>query len=407
MGPAAMIETDEHANVNVRTVERIENLFLVIGIPKLRLVWLNTRSGSTPLSTPPLPATKASALRLTFNETAKDYAATVLAMTIQQLLCRFLARNACLVSLALTCFALLLSQTKGATAVESNNVVAVAATTTNSVVEQEYARLQAQEESAQEEIAKWHKNKTPGEDLEEREHERLEPIRKSYEEFISRNPSHVRARLDFGSFLNELHDRSGAKVQWEKALELEPQNADAYNCLAGVYSAIGPAEKCFEYYARAIQLDPSAAAYYHNFGDTLYVLRKSAMQYYKLNEQQVYLRALEFYSNAVRLEPTNFSYAWDFAQTHYVIKPLPTDAALRSWTNTLKSARDSNEREGVYLHLARTKMLAGNTREARAQLENVTNAPQAELKARLLRSIEERERDSSSTNRVEAQKSPK
>ena len=49
----------------------------------------------------------------------------------------------------------------------------------------------------------------------------------------------------------------------------------------------------------------------------------------------------------------------------------------------------------VYIHLARVKMLAGHLAEARAQLNAVTNASQ--LKANLLRRIEERENPTPAT----------
>jgi tetratricopeptide (TPR) repeat protein len=122
------------------------------------------------------------------------------------------------------------------------------------------------------------------------------------------------------------------------------------------------------------------------------------MAHYGLTEQQVYAKALGLYSNAVRLDPKNFRFASDLAQTYYVLKPLPTDEALKSWTNALTSARDSLERENVYLHFARLKMLAGRLNEARAQLNSVTNEYYSELKARLVRGIAEREDPPASTN---------
>src|SRR5262249_15296560 len=119
--------------------------------------------------------------------------------------------------------------------------------------------------------------------------------------------------------------------------------------------------------------------------------RKSAMEHYSLNEQQIFEKALLLYSNAVRLAPQNFAFCWDYAQTYYALKPLLEEPALVAWTNTLRAARDQTERESGYLHLARVKMLAGRLAEARRQLNAVTNAAHSELKARLLRRIEEDE----------------
>jgi len=284
--------------------------------------------------------------------------------------------------------------------VQTPTVVSVPVTETNAAIEKEYEKVQAEDDFAQGEIARWiaenhakpKGTEVPEAELEHRVHERLEPVHKSYEDFLGRHPNHVQARLDYGSFLNELHDKPGAKAQWEKVIELEPENSDAYNNLSGIYSATGPAKKAFEYCSKAIQLSPSNASYYHNFGDTVYVLRKSAMENYDLNEQQIYAKALGLYSNAFRLDPRNFSFAWDLAQTYYVIKPLPAEEALRSWTNALEIAQGEVDRENVYLHLARIKMLAGRYPEAKAQLNAVTNEHCLELKTRLIRSIQEREK---------------
>ena len=92
------------------------------------------------------------------------------------------------------------------------------------------------------------------------------------------------------------------------------------------------------------------------------------MEFYQINEQQVYDKALCLYSNALKLDPTNFPLASDVAQTYYGIKPLRLEDALKAWTNTLALAHDEIEREGVYLHFARLKLQADRFAEVRATL---------------------------------------
>jgi hypothetical protein len=70
---------------------------------------------------------------------------------------------------------------------------------------------------------------------------------------------------------------------------------------------------------------------------------------------------------------------------------MRTNDALMAWTNTLRIAQDNTEREGVYLHLARIKMSIGRFAEARAHLDDVTNAALAELKRRLERNLADHE----------------
>jgi len=60
-------------------------------------------------------------------------------------------------------------------------------------------------------------------------------------------------------------------------------------------------------------------------------------------------------------------------------------------TNALHTAHNEAEREGVYIHLARIKIVAGRFAEARAQLDAVTNSIYAGLKDRGERNLAERE----------------
>jgi tetratricopeptide (TPR) repeat protein len=234
--------------------------------------------------------------------------------------------------------------------------------------------------------------------LNQRIRERFDLVRKAYEEFILRHPDHARARVAYGSFLGDLQDEIGSQKQWEKALQLDPKNPAVYNNLAGVYSEHGQATNAFQFFAKAIELKPSEALYYHNFADSLYVLRKAAMEYYHLTEQQVYAKALLVYSNAARLDPENFPYASDFAQTYYALAPFQVDAALHAWNSALNLAHDELEREGVLVHMARVKMLAGNLPDARQQLTVVTNTSYAALKSNLLHAIDLREHPVPLTN---------
>ena len=277
-------------------------------------------------------------------------------------------------------------------------------------VEVEYEKLMAEDDAAQKEVDQWIRDNNefaaqgagvPKATLNRRILERFQPIRKAYEEFIRRHPEHVQARLAFGSFLGDLHEDDAAREQWEKALALDPKNPAAYNNLANVYTHDGPVTKAFEYYAKASELNPLEPLYYHNLGDTVYAFRHDAKEYYGLtNDQQVYDKALALYEKALRLDPQNFPYASEVAQTYYAIKPLRADEALRAWTNALSLAHDELEREGVYLHFARLKMVAGRFAEAWQHVSAVTNGNYTDLKVRLVKNLEAQEKEAKGTNSV-------
>ena len=79
--------------------------------------------------------------------------------------------------------------------------------------------------------------------LNRRIRDRFEPIRKAYDDFITRHPNHARARIAYGSFLNDIDDEDGAHDQWEKALELDPKDPAVWNNLANFYGHIGPSKR--------------------------------------------------------------------------------------------------------------------------------------------------------------------
>jgi tetratricopeptide (TPR) repeat protein len=289
----------------------------------------------------------------------------------------------------------------------TTNPSSLAAPAAEDPVEKEYKQLMENDDAAQAEVDEWIKDNeaaaakgagVPNADLQRRIRQRFEPIGKAYAEFIVRHPDHARARVAYGSFLGDLHDDDGAREQWEKALALNSKDPAPFNNLANLYGHTGQVKKAFEYYAKAIELNPQEPIYYHNFGTTVYLFRKDAMEYYHITEQQVFDKALELYSKALKLDPKNFPLASDVAQTYYGIKPLRAEDALRAWTNTLAIAHDEIEREGVYLHLARIKLAAERFGEARTHLTAVTNQVYEVLKQRLTHNLDEQERKAKETN---------
>ena len=277
----------------------------------------------------------------------------------------------------------------------------------NDPVEQEYQKLLEADDTSQEAVDRLIRENEAfaaegaglsGPAVRQRLRDHFAPVQKAYEDFLKRHPDHARARLAYGSFLNDLKDEDGAHDQWEKARQLDPKNPAAWNNLANYYGHNGPVTNAFDYYAKAIALNPNEPVYYHNFGTTVYLFRKDAMDHFKINEPQVFDKALDLYARALQLDPQDFPLATDIAQTYYGIKPPRTDEALLAWNYALKIARDDIEREGVYIHFARVKLNAGRFDEARRHLDAVTNALYAELKRRVLRSLETKETEARRTN---------
>jgi tetratricopeptide (TPR) repeat protein len=284
--------------------------------------------------------------------------------------------------------------------IQQNIGVSVPIVNPNDPAEQELQKLMADDDAAQAEVDKWIRDNNAfaaqgaGEskaELNKRILARFDPVRKGYEDFLRRYPDNARGHLAYGSFLNDIGDEDASVEQNETARKLDPKNPAAWNNLANYYGEHGPLTNAFTDYAKAIELNPREPVYYQNFATTVYLYRKDAREFYGINEQQVFDKALELYRKAVQLDPDNFPLATDYAQSYYGIRPLRTNDALVAWTNALNVAHDDIDREGVFIHLARIQMAAGRYAEAHAQLEAVTNPMYADLKARLARNLAQRE----------------
>lgn len=265
----------------------------------------------------------------------------------------------------------------------------------NDPVEKEYRKLVADDDAAVEEIEKWsdaaQASTVAGQNearttLNMRIRQRLDEVKKNYADFVLRHPDFVRARLAYGSFLNQSDDFDGALVQWEKARELAPNNPAAWNNLGNLYEHSN-VKKAFECYSKAIELNPSQSVYYHNLATCVYMFRTDAQEYWSISEQEVFNVALQLYQKAIRLDPDNFVLASDYAECFYGIRPPRWKEGLEAWNQCLKIAHDDLEREGVYLHLARIQLTLTNFDESRRNLEAVTNPLYSTLKNTLARKL--------------------
>jgi len=285
--------------------------------------------------------------------------------------------------------------------------VVVAVPDPNDPVEKEYQKLLETDDAAQEEVDKWIRDETafrekgaglPDATLRARIEQRFKAVRDTYEGFLHNHPEHARAHLAYGSFLMEIHEEDEAVNQMERARDLDPKNPAAWNNLANYYGHRSPVKKAFEYYSKAIELNTNEPVYYQNLATTVFLFRPDAMEFYKIDEPQVFDKALELYRKAIKLDPDNFVLASDYAMTYYGIKPMRTGDAIAAWESALKIAPDDKEREGVYIHLARIKLNAERFEEAHRLLNSVTNEMYASLKNRLLRNLERQENESKGTN---------
>lgn len=299
--------------------------------------------------------------------------------------------------------------------------IPITVTDPNDPVEQEFQKLMAEDDAAEADVDQWIKENEKfaehgaghaPETLRGRIDQRFANVKKGYEDFLKRHPTHARAELAYGSFLNDTGDEQEAKGHWEKGLQLDPKNPAAWNNLANWYGHNSPVTNAFHYYEKAIELNPNEPVYYQNFATTVYLFRRDATNYYQITEPQVFQKAMALYHKALDLDPENFLLAAELAQSYYGIKIPKTgdpqtdrkaevaqaEEALAAWRVALKLASGEVERQGVYVHFARHNISAGHFDEARKNLESVTAEQYAATKKTLTKKLERYEGKAKGTN---------
>lgn len=153
----------------------------------------------------------------------------------------------------------------------------------------------------------------------------------------------------------------------------------------------GSVSKAFELYEKAVAAYPDEPVIWQNFAVSVFLYRKDAMAYYRLNEQEVYDKAFVLYDQAMRADPENFALATDMAMSYYAVKPQRPNDALRAWQKVLKLADTEAEQQSIYVHLARTLLNAGRADEAKRFLDKVATPENATMKEILARRLRQNE----------------
>ena len=148
----------------------------------------------------------------------------------------------------------------------------------------------------------------------------------SYNKAIELNPQYADAYNNRGFAYEQLGNHQEAIKDYSKAIELDPQFAMAYNNRGNVYDDLGDYHHAISDYNKAIELDPQFAMAYYNrglsyhrkkqydkaledFNKAIILDPNDAKTYYSrglvFDDKQQYNRAIEDYTKASTLDPNH------------------------------------------------------------------------------------------------------
>ncbi|MEA2104476.1 MAG: tetratricopeptide repeat protein [Candidatus Cloacimonadota bacterium] len=152
----------------------------------------------------------------------------------------------------------------------------------------------------------------------------LEKAKKKYREIIEIEPDNAEAYNNLGIILSRTGDFENAFKSFDKAIELNPDCAETYNNLGNAYEHNFENEKAIGWFKKAIKIDENYTDAYYNLGRTYAELqefdkaeetyRKAikidknyAFSYYGLGnlfgKQRDFNKAIEWYQKAIEVNP--------------------------------------------------------------------------------------------------------
>ena len=98
---------------------------------------------------------------------------------------------------------------------------------------------------------------------------------KYYQYFIDQGFSDHRVFTNYGVILKNLGKLEEAELSLLKAIEINPDFADAYSNLGNILQDLGKLQEAENFYRKAIEINPDFAEAYSNLGGILRVLNKT------------------------------------------------------------------------------------------------------------------------------------
>ena len=157
---------------------------------------------------------------------------------------------------------------------------------------------------------------------------RFDEAIKHYLKAIELNPDNAEARNNLGVAYKENGDLTAAIESYQKAISLKPDYVDAYNNLGIVYNELGMNENAVTSYKKALELKPDFAEVYNNIGVAFRALGKSE-------------DAIIHYKKAIELDPKNKG-IWDSLFYTFVTLPLSGSTKVDAFHDKVREIGKNN-----------------------------------------------------------------
>lgn len=203
---------------------------------------------------------------------------------------------------------------------------------------------------------------------------RFKEVREAYEIALAKYPENARFHNWYGEILHDRFDaESKAFDAWKHANELDPALPAPYNNLGLFYCHSGEYGKGIENLDKALKLEPDNADFHFNMAQVYLVHGPQVGEIRHWEQAQVYEEAMKLSRKAVDLDATDYQLTSDYALNFFTASNFGAEAdwkeAARAWGLARPLARNQDEVLFTLLNEARSLLRAGENTAAIVPIE--------------------------------------
>lgn len=212
---------------------------------------------------------------------------------------------------------------------------------------------------------------------------RLEEIDESYRIYIDKFPKSVFGQILYGKFLRKADRSDDAYAVFLDIHEDNPDIAVVNQHLALFASEIGDFQDALKYWNKAIELEPDQALYHYQFGEYLYTYKIQLMKQHLMSVSEIEDRMVAAFAKAHELAPENRDFHMRWAESFFDSFQPDWNQVLTIWDELLETSHNQFERDVLRLQKVRVLLELQRFYDAEQLLNSVSDPALAEAKSKL------------------------
>lgn len=225
--------------------------------------------------------------------------------------------------------------------------------------------------------------------------ERRDLMEKAYTVLLAHYPKNARALNYYGEFLyDQRGEQAGAIQHWKLAIAEDAKLSLPHNNLGIYYTHVGDYQRGLSEYQKAVELEPDNADFKFNLAQMYLINWPQVKEILKWDDARVFKEAMKLSREAAELRPADYELQQDYAVNFFAAArfgaKVDSKTAAAAWQEARKRATELDEVFFTWLNEARVWLAVPDYERAIPCLKKALEiVPSSEVAQRLLAKAEQ------------------